>query len=553
VFGYILNKIMINRRSIVVPIAVIVFVFAILVMFQLMLNYYYSKKIIKKMEIKVSESTRGKYLLSIGSLHISLVGRTISFENIAFIPTDRNDTLNNLYVVRISSAKLAGFSFFSYLKNKRTEYKKLTISNSEICILLKSDKIKTDNNNRNKSDQNTELLIPEAIVQNLKFNIIRHNSDPSLILKSEKNNIRVQDFKLLPEGDSSKPRFSFENADLKLNGIELHTSDKMYTINAEELICSSGTSLLTINNIHVTPNFSKAEFFKIEPEYITMSKVSCAKIEMSGLDVKGLICNKFLHSAKLNGSDLVADVYRDDNYPVKKKVKPSAQAAIRNIPFLVLIDSVFVEKAEINYEELGEGEAKTDKISLNKINARIAGITNDSTSYNANSKVKAKISGYFMNKGLLTTNYSFNLNTRKENFVCSGSLGAMEMANMNPMFRHSKNLIIKTGMIDSASFSFIAGPSSASGKMRLIYHNLSIESVPDKNSSGNGKLKTFLLNNFVIEEKNPEGGEIRTADIITEHDPYRWFPYYSRQAIMSGLVNSIISQKKSNFLKKVMK
>jgi hypothetical protein len=509
------------------------------------------------MENKVSESTEGKYLLSINSLDVNLFSRSVTIKNFVLVPVNRNDTLNNLYAIKISSAVLEKFSFFSYLINKRPDVKKLKIQGSEICIILGSNPNleKNKKSDKNILAENSDLLIPEVLLINVKLSLIRNSNTPTLILKTGNGKVRIRNFELNRKKDNLKSRFSSDLTDIEVHKIEFHSKDKMYSLYAEKLVSSSTDSLITIGNIQLIPNYSKKDFFKKGPGYISMTNLVCPKIELIGINVKKLLENGVLLSSKLKTSELTLNIYRDSNYPIKKTVKPSAQAVIRDIPLLISIDSIFIKESNLNYEELAEGENSTDKIGLSKIKAVITGINNDSNSYEPESKIKASIEGYFMNKGLLSTNYSFNLNTRKENFTCSGSLSSMPMTAMNPMFKHSKHLIIKKGEIDSAAFNFTAGTSSAQGKMKLIYHDLIVESLPAKNSAGdNKKFKNFMLNNFVVKENNPgKNNETRVVDIEVEHDPYRYFPYYSRQAIMSGLSNSIVGEDKAAIIKKLMK
>jgi hypothetical protein len=521
------------------------------ILIQLTLHYHFEKKIIDDLENKVSDLSHGKYKLSINSLTINLLQRSIVIKNVALIPTNGDDTLSRHYVLRISSSILKDFSFSSYLINDKVDFKILNVENGELAILKET---KTGNDTIPRKDfslGNVNFQIPEINLINIKLGLY-NNSRSTLICKTGKSNFILKDFALNTNGDKEGPSLSISSVDLDIDKIELLSADKMYSVFIEKVSSSSGDSLLRVDNIRVIPNYSKANFFKTAPDYITMSKLVCSKLQFVGIDIKRLIENKALKSSKLIAEDIMMDVYRDNNYPVRKIVKPSAQAIIRNIPFLILVDSVIINEAQLNYEELSEGESVPDKIFLSKIRALITGTSNDTNSYKPDSHLEAIISGRFMDQGILNANYSFNLNTRKEGFDCKGSFTAMPMPALTPMFKHSRHLLIKEGEIDTANFYFSAGPSAAVGKMKLIYHNLKVESLPDK--SKNEKFKSFVIKNFLVKESNPDkSNDTRVSEIMAEHDPYRYFPYYSRQALMSGLVNSIIGEKKVVLLNKIMK
>lgn len=548
------KKAMLQKKVVKIIGTIIFFLLTIFVIFQTVVINYYSKKIAKDIENKVSEMTDGKYMLLINGFKINLLKRSIEISNLAFVPAKGKDSLHNLFILKISSVSLERFSFYTYLTKKKVDFGRLNIDDAEFNIYLKP-KSKGEKKVEEKATlNNAHLYIPHVNIVNLKFGLYKGDSLATLILKTE-GNIDITDFTFKGNSDSLSAPFSLGSSTIDLHAVEFRSIDKMYTLLAHKLSSSSRDSSIVIDSIRLVPNYQGADFFKRSPDYISMAKLACSKISLIKVDVKKLIEDQILKSSKLVASDIIIDIYRDGNFPITHKIKPSAQAVIRNIPFPILLDTVIIKQAQLNYEELAVGEQAPDKIFLNKINALITGINNDTNSFTAETKLKAGITGYFMGKGLLTTNYSFNMNTRKESFTSEGNLGNMEMQTMNPMFKSSKHLVIKKGMIDTAIFSFSAGAVSAEGKMKLLYHDLIVEPLAKDNENlKNEKIKSFVLNRLIVKENNPgKDNEVRTVNIFIEHDPYRFFPYYIRQALMSGLSNSIIGEKKAELLKKAMK
>jgi len=253
-----------------------------------------------------------------------------------------------------------------------------------------------------------------------------------------------------------------------------------------------------------------------------------------------------IHKVELTGCTI--DVFRDNTLPLKKIVRPSLQAMVKSLPFFVSVDTIEVKKGEVTFEVKEPEAASSGKISINKMNIIISGIQNDSSAYSSDQSIKAVIKGFIYNQGRFSETYVFPLEATKEFFYCSGSLTSMPLSLFNPMIKNTKNISIKSGQLDYASFSFIAHENSSKGKMKFMYHDLKIE-VMDKEGEKNRlkeKLKTFLANKFVFKECNPcKDGIVRESNIHAEHNPYRFFLYYSMQSILSGIEPAIVSDKKA--------
>jgi hypothetical protein len=214
-----------------------------------------------------------------------------------------------------------------------------------------------------------------------------------------------------------------------------------------------------------------------------------------------------------------------------------------------------MKDADVVYQETNPDQTTTGKLTLNKINALILGVQNDTGSYTDSSFIKAKINGVFLNKGLFKQNITFPLKAREELFYCSGSLSSMPLISFNQLIPPSKFLKIKNGQLDSASFSFVAYENVSNGTMKIIYHDLDIEAVrkDGEKIKLKDKVKVFVVNELIIKNSNPDNsGVLRISKIHAEHNPYRYFPFYSMQSIISGIAPAIEGEKTAKLLNKKM-
>ena len=127
------------------------------------------------------------------------------------------------------------------------------------------------------------------------------------------------------------------------------------------------------------------------------------------------------------------------------------------------------------------------------------------------------------------------------------------MASFNPIIEQAKHISIISGQLDNASFSFVAYENSSIGTMKFKYHDLKIK-MSDKNvekTGLKGKLKTFLVNELLVNDSNPgKDGILYESTIHAEHNPYRSFLYYSMQTTLSGIKPSIENKKTVAWLQK---
>jgi hypothetical protein len=156
-------------------------------------------------------------------------------------------------------------------------------------------------------------------------------------------------------------------------------------------------------------------------------------------------------------------------------------------------------------------------------------------------------------QGQFVETYTFPLKYTKEFFYCSGNLTSMPMGSFNSIVKANKGLIIENGQLDSCSFSFMANEKFSKGIMKFVYHGLNVKMLNEHdNKTGiKQKLKTLIVNKFVIEDSNPgKDNVLRISKIHAEHNPYRFFINYSMLSVVSGIEPAIVGKETTKWLNK---
>ena len=324
-------------------------------------------------------------------------------------------------------------------------------------------------------------------------------------------------------------------------------NDGLYTIKSKKVFVDYNKSVIIIDSLKLIPNYSKNEFAKKASRQTSRLEVVLKQMKILNIDYKLLLDKKTMsiHKIELAGCNL--DVYRDNRLPLAKIIRPSIQSMVKNIPFIISIDTVELKNGKIDFEAIHPHAYSTGKIAINKFDVIVTGVQNDTCMFTENQSIEAIASGYIMNKGRFDLKYNFPLKFTKEHFYCSGSLSKMLFSPFNSIIIPVKHLQFRSGIIDYVTFSFTAEEKQAFGTMKFKYHGLKIDMLNkfNKNNGLNQKLKSLLANNFKIIESNPENdGKIRISKIKMNHNPYRFFLNYSMQSILSGIEPAIMRNNK---------
>jgi hypothetical protein len=536
------------------------FMSALFLIVAILLNLYLNKKVIEKVKEQLSTATNGEYTLSLDGLKLNLLTRTITVKNLIIAPIRGQAHSKAQYVFRAKTLRIVNFSIVSYLLDNDLLIDKVEFEEPEICIYQGSERLPQK---KKKNDEHFTLYsifskklnsvsIGQIDITNSKFNVYQRGNDTLSVFSSNDNSISIKKFNVSEETDQQNRLFVAEKFEIVLNRFSYQLGKGLYTLYGKSLYASYNDSTLIVDSLQLTPKFNKKDFGIKADRQLSRIQLIASKVEMQKMDVKLFFEYNWLVIHKIAVSRCSIGVYRDNTLPLKHIVIPSIQKMLKDLPFYVAVDTVELKDGEVSSEVLNPNQPVIEAVSIKKMNAIITGIQNDTSNYSEQSAIKIKLSFFFINKANFKGQYIFPLNVSTEYFLCSGSLTSMPLPSLNPLFKDKKHLLFKTGQLDSLSFFLVANENSSNGKMKFIYHDLSLE-VLDKAGGKRGfkeKIKTFFANKLIVKESNPgKDGIVRTSPIQIEHNPYRSFIFYSMQSIISGIEPAITDQKRVKLMR----
>ncbi|HEX8515471.1 MAG TPA: DUF748 domain-containing protein [Bacteroidia bacterium] len=534
----------------------------IVVLALFLVNGFISKKVLVALKERVSAGSHGEYVLTVDDLYVNIFSRSVNLENIVIAPVRKNISKYKAgYVLKANSLKIVGFSLLSYFKTKDLRISSIQFNDPHIAIYqkqhrgIKPKEVVLEDFSLFEiiSPSLRTLVIDEIDIENSHFSIYKGSEDTTALLSSADNSISIRNFVISEESEGRDNLFTADKFEIVMNRFSYHLPGNMYTLSGKKLYTSYTDSIIRIDSFQLVPAYPKKEFGKMAGRQTTRAAITSSVIKFGHIDVKRFLEQNSFIARNLTLEGFYIDAYRDNNIPLEQVERPSVQAIVRTIPFEIAIDSILLVNASAVYEDLAQGAQVTGIMSLEKINGTITGFHNDTASYNENSKITASLDALFMKQGAFRAQYVFPLNTREEKCFCKGSMAAMPIKIIEPLTAPTKGVYIKSGQLDSMTFSFSTDGRRSDGRMSMAYRDLTVNVNPDNkdDKTFRAKLTTAIANKIILINSNPgRNGEFRTVNMGVEKNLYRYFPYFFMQSLLSGITASVQGEKKSKFLKR---
>ena len=536
------------------------------------------------------------YDLSFNNLHINVLNGTIKFSDVRLIPKTNVDTTffykNGKYNIEIKDYILKGANIYRFIntdtlnvklvrivepKFESIRYIKDTIQENDGKIIMspfveiKQMEIINANflssnfvNNTSNSLSNASLIISnfkynsDSVSRNLSFekaeittsNFNRTDLHEKL-LNIDNSKALILDFDITMFNDTLV--YSYNNFNIEVDGISTHTKNRYYNISLEKLDLNIANHNISISNIHLKPNYSRAEFSKINKYQNELFDIKLNKIDIININLDSLVYRNAVLIDSIIFDGGTADIYKDKTLPLdsnKFPLLPNLQ--ILKIPFKLDVKKVFANNVDVIYTE------KTELGRLGKVDLNVnAEITNVST-VNATKPLLLEAKGKIHNTAKFNLNVSFDY--KINGFYYEGNVGSFNVTNLNEVISSFMPLKVKKGVVHKIQFSGYAGKSVSNGKMIFAYNNLKLKVLDEEGQKNVNKYTRNVLSltaNTIIQTNNPvsKKEKLEAIEFTFQKDKNRGFFNYLWKSVLSGLSATVIPNKiyvekyKGDFLK----
>ena len=234
--------------------------------------------------------------------------------------------------------------------------------------------------------------------------------------------------------------------------------------------------------------------------------------------------------------------YRDKRKPQEPGVvRLLPTNLVKKLPVRILIDTLNLNKALVEYEEVNEKTGVSGKITVADLNARVTKIRN----YNLSSRdsLQVNATGYIEHMLFTRLNVKESYADSLSGFVMAVQMDSTDLTVLNPVLKPLALAELKSGYLDSLRMFVVGDDEMAYGKINMNYHNLKVRiSRPDEKKTIFRGIISFFANSLI---KNKNDGKPGT--VFFKRIRNRSAVNYLVKITLSG-VSSSIGIKKSDRL-----
>ncbi|MBW6459355.1 MAG: hypothetical protein K0B08_02175 [Bacteroidales bacterium] len=508
-------------------------------------SYYTDRLLAPFLDDFLDKNKPLKHHITYENFRLNLVNRQMQITGIRMIPDTSWTPDENVWMeIHVSSLKLTQFRVMKFLIHKKLMIGDLILIEPRVIVHLlekQPDKLRdamaeTTANKINLASFKS-LSLKNILLADGEFKLYR---EEDLTASSSDLDFSGQDISFERGETDQRIIMHFGESSTSIKDIAWHSKTTLYTIYVDELLATNIDSTILIHNIRVSPNFSKTDFTGMIDFQEDRFDIQSGKITINRIGYERMLAGHPAEISKLLIEHLEADIYRDKNIARNSHKYPEFfNESFLKIPFPLVLDTLSIVNAVIQYGELAEGKDEPGVIRLEEFTAMTTDLRNFRDSIRMKTAMNLKIRTKVMGEGILDAELQLPLEGDLHRFACKGSVGAMALAPLNAMLEPAINMRLNSGTLTRMTFDFKADDHESNGWMEFLYQDLDVV-ILKKNPDKQWGFLSTLANTAVLSNNPQPGKEAKIVEIGYERDKNKGIINYIWKTIQSGLVRTIV-------------
>ncbi|WP_108422768.1 DUF748 domain-containing protein [Flagellimonas amoyensis] len=391
----------------------------------------------------------------------------------------------------------------------------------------------------------------------------KKRTDPSTPLEIDKFTITKGELKQFRKGSDSI-QLHIEGIDFSLEDIlmdgtatqELPFTHGAYELKTEQLYCDLGPfEFLRLQQIQLNADEGQIHQLELKSKYsqAELSKKLLVEHDHYDLTIDTLRLKQFSfgHSdglpkfrlAQLQLEQPIFRVYRDKLVPDDTTHKKLYNQALRDLNMDLQVDSIGISDGTITYEERLEEKVDPESLRFTQIQATISNLHS-----RGSGMVTVSTTSRLMGDGFLTLDWSFDPQSKSNDFLATGNLVQFNSQKINPFLKTNLGAEVK-GSIDEMYFTFSGNEVESKGDMKMAYDQFEFV-VLKKDRLGVNKLLTTIVNIFAKKTSKEDGDGYRHGEFKVKRRTDKSFFNYLWLNVRNGLVDTMTGKDKKQKEKK---
>ena len=489
-------------------------------------------------------------------------GTSLQLSGVQIQPGDDTDKARIRFNLNVDKASLTGFSWMKFIFSNAIRVDSALIENVQIESIsppIGELITKSDSQTSPEGKDYNEISVNHIVVNKASFENIDSHSD-SVTFEIKDLFVFGNGFVITKEDlDSPSSLFTIDHIEGSMDRAAVHINEFRNTVDVRDLSFNSAEEKIDIGQVMVDNKLSKYQYtdqFQKETDWIELKQ---GKISVKGMDFESYFQTGAIKAEKLLIEDMITEVFRDKRKTEDFERRPKMiHQIIRELPPGFDLEEIELANGYVSYEERPENNApRAGEIFFDQINASILGMTNSPSKLEKNDEMELKANGRLIGEGIIDLTVTYFLTDTTGGFNMRGSIGAFDLANLNPMVEPATKVTLKQGSVNGLFFNITANDLEGTGEVIVRYTDLEIE-ILDKDFGYDQnifqKIGSFLANKLIIKSQNPDKkGELKKGEVYFLRDQHKFIFNYWWKLVLSGMKSTLTGNTEEDLREKAKK
>lgn len=373
-----------------------------------------------------------------------------------------------------------------------------------------------------------------------RFKVLKDGSDQKAEMEADTFNVKVGGFSLLFE-EKDQP-MKLAKAEVEICNFLLRSADNFNEISLKHLKLNNKDSLIEVKHFRVKPLYSKREFISRLKYKRSWIDLNFPELTVTGWHFDELMKGNWV-ARKVSVNNMDLQVFTDRKLPPDPNdYKPYPHELLLKASMGITIDTVQVSDGKLIYENLGADRSKPGKLVFSPLEGTLSNITNNKDRIEKNSVLEVKVQAKIQQKYTLKQHFWLNLASPLYAFTFTGSASGIPFQSLNSILTPTSNVVFERGMIKSLDYRINADDKKAGGQLTLQYEDLDFSLLNEQKEKR--KFLSELVDLLFVDEENYYGEKnFRKGEVHAIRDSRRSFFNFWWNAVQSGLISSVFTQK----------
>ncbi len=305
----------------------------------------------------------------------------------------------------------------------------------------------------------------------------------------------------------AEPLLYSKHADLEIPKLRFDVEEGVYEVDAGPIHASLIDSLITIDTVSFTSNYSEEDFSVREKYPRGKMNIHCTDIQVQGFDLEKFMQRKHLVLHKCTASTWSVDYYCDKRKPPNPHPSPAIMPndVAREFHLPVNIDSLILDNGRIRIRERAPESIQTGLITFDHVRIDAYPYSTDSSCGNCGKATTISVSALFLGEAPITALASCELQHPGLDLEIEASVGKFSAKRLNSFLIPNERKEVTDGTIESGNLKMNIHNGIARTTVTPHYKDLSMKILPKEAGATRGLLegiKTFVANTFVLRSNN---------------------------------------------------